>query len=212
MAIFKKTPFKEGVFEKLSISEGIKEIVRIIKGNAKAETLINHLSYIKEKAGQEAVDKILLELEKNGIGVKIEELKTLEQIPDNISTVVVYLTKTLLGWSEQEIYEMGNNAPKTSFITKTLMRGLFSIDMAVKMVPKYWRVHFSEGSLSVPSYDKKNKTLILKLDYHYPPSSCWFVQGYFRRAVQLIVGSNPVIEQTKFMYKGDPYQEFIIKW
>lgn len=81
------------------------------------------------------------------------------------------------------------------------------------MIPKYWKTYYTEGELAVGEYNEEKKILKLTLDIDYHPLGCLFLLGYFLGIASLLISSDNIkIEQTKFMYKGDKYQEFTITW
>ena len=62
--------------------------------------------------------------------------------------------------------------------------------------------------------DPKEKHLTVRLkDYKFHPDVCPYYAGIFLRLLEYFIPSREIIiEETKCMFKGDPYHEYTAHW
>lgn len=198
-----------------SLKEEAKKVIEHTKGEVRIATIQTHFQYIKEKKGEEGVKKVLEKLKELGYPIDLLELQKqgpLEWIPTGLGDLVILVAKEVFGWTDKDIFDMGNSAPKYSFIVRMLMKTFLSITKVFKESPKYWEKHFTSGKLETIEINEKEKYLILHLKHWCHPLMCIFYSGYFVRIGQYTLKGKVTIEETKCMSKGDPYHEFIIRW
>jgi len=113
-----------------------------------------------------------------------------------------------------DIFEMGNSAPKYSFIVKLLMKFFLSPLRSFKEGPNYWKKHYDFGILDTHELNEKEKYLVIRLkEYKFHPIICIYFQGYFQRIAQYVIKSEKfTTEETKCMHRGDLYHEFVVHW
>ena len=117
-------------------------------------------------------------------------------------------------WTERDIFEMGKDAPRYSFISKMLVAYFVSLRKFVAEVPKYWKKRFDTGELEVTELDEEKKYMILREKNHDAhPLVCLYHAGYYQRIAENIIKSNKItVEETGCVFRGDPYHEYIVKW
>lgn len=199
--------------ENLSLKE-IADKLMEIKGNVRGEVIRNDFNYIRYREGEEGVRKVEEKLKELGYPLKFKEIRPMEYYPEALSVLVIFLAKEIFQWTESDIFDMGNSAPKYSFFTKLLMRYFLSLKKCFEESPNYWKAHFDFGSLETVEFNEKEKYAIIRIKgYKFLPIMCFYHAGYFLRIVQFILkNENPTIEETKCVYKGAPYHEYKIKW
>ena len=196
----------------MSLREEIEKTMRI-KGKGIGAAIQTHVHYIREREGKEGVKKVQDRLKELGYSINFEKIEAMERVPLSLSYLVVLLAKEVFNWTDSDIFDMGNNAPKYSFIVKMVMKYFLSSKKSFQESPKYWRKHYDVGELETHQFNEKEKYMILRLKHQCPPTICVFYRGYFLRVAQYTIKSNKVtIEETKCINKGDPYHEFLIRW
>ena len=122
--------------------------------------------------------------------------------------------KDLFNWQEKDIFEMGSLAPKNSFVAKILMKYFISLERFMAEVPKYWKKHLDVGELEVYEFDEKKKYIVLReKGFKVHPILCVYHAGYYQGITKYIIKSEKIsVEETKCVFKGDPYNEYLIKW
>ena len=201
------------------LDESLKKEMEILwkftKGKVRAETIKNHFQCIETMEGKEGVEKVKEKLKELGHPINNpEQYSPLEMVPTALADSVVLVSKYVFRWTKKEIFEMGNSAPKFSFIVRLLMKTFLSLRKVFEESPKYWREHFTEGRIEAVEYNEKEKYLRLRLYHWCHPVMCVFYAGYFLRIGQYVIknAKELTIKETKCMNKGDPYHEFLIRW
>jgi hypothetical protein len=197
----------------LSLKEEAEKLMKI-KGNARGEALRNHFIYIRYKKGEDGISKVEEKMRELGYPLTFKEIKPLEWYPTVLGILIILAAKEVFNWKDSDIFDMGNSAPKYSFIVKLLMKYLLSPKKTFKESPKYWKKYFDFGDLKTVEFNEKEKYLVIRIiGFNLHPITCVFHSGYFLRIMQFVVKSEKTtIEETKCVHKGDPYHEYIIKW
>jgi hypothetical protein len=197
----------------ISLKEEAKRVMEITKGKVRGAGIQTQIHYIRLKKGEKGVRMVEEKLKELGYPLEFKKVKNLEWYPTGLADLVIIVAKELFNWQDKDIFEMGNNAPKYSFIVRLLMKYFLSPQRSFKESPKYWRKHFTSGVLEAHQFNEKEKYLIIRLIHQCHPVICIFYSGYFLRIAQYVIKSEKItIEESKCMSKGDPYHEFIIRW
>lgn len=195
---------------------GVPEVKKLmeIPGKARGVVLQTDAEYVKEKKGEKGLLVVEEELKKLGCPIAYEKIKTTDWYPIGLRAISLLVIKKVFNWSEKEIEEMGNTAPKYSFIVRSLLKYFLSFQKTYKEAPKYWEKHYMIGKLESSDYDEKRKYYVVRLkNFKIHPVLCAYLGGYFMRMGQMVLkGSNFKIEETKCMFKGDHYHEYTINW
>jgi hypothetical protein len=197
------------------IKEEIQKLTEI-PGKVRGQVFITDLEYVKEKKGQEGAELLKKRMEELGNPIDYGKIKTFDWYPVGLRAVSLLVIQEVFGWGDKEISEMGNLAPKYSFIVRLIMGHLLSIAKVFQESPKYWKKHYTVGKLETVKLDEKEKYLILHLkDFKVHPILCTYLfeDGYFLRIGQYVL-ENPKItsRETKCMFRGDSHHECLIKW
>lgn len=186
-----------------------------IKGNVKGEVIRTNFAYINDKKGEEGVRMAEEKLAELGYPLKFKEIKPLEWYPEALSALLVIVSKNIFNWTEADIFDMGNSAPKYSFIVvKILLKYFVSIKRVFEEAPRYWKRHFDYGELETVELNEKEKYAVVRAKGHqFHPLVCIYEAGYFLRILQFAIKSKKTsIKETKCTFKGDPYHEYVLRW
>ncbi len=175
--------------------------------------LETHVKYILYKEGPEGLKKVEDKMAELGYPTFFKEIKNFEYYPIGIVSLPAVIAKTIFSWSDKDIFEMGSSAPKYSAVIKLMLKYFVSAKKIVKEAPKYWKKHNTEGELTC-DLDENKKRVVIRLKFNpLHPLFCIFFQGYFLRMFQFVNLSEKLnIQETKCLFKGDKYHEFIISW
>lgn len=193
--------------------EEVDEIMKI-PGNNRGAILQTHAVYIRHKQGDEGVKMLEEKLKELGHPLKFEEVKPLSWYSEALSILIMVAAKDIFNWTDADIFEMGNMAPKSSFIVKLFIKYFVSLQKCFEQVPEHWRKNADYGEMEAHELNEKEKYVILWVkNSKSHPVSCIYRAGYFLRIAQFVIKSKKItIEETKCMFKGDPYHEYIIRW
>jgi hypothetical protein len=105
---------------------------------------------------------------------------------------------------------MGYAAPSGSLIVKLLMKFFVDFRKIVKESPVYWKKHYTTGKLEVVYFNDETKDVTVHLkDIKIHPLFCLYLEGYFERLYQFVTGKEGRAKETKCMFKGAPYHEYV---
>ncbi len=193
--------------------EEVDELMRV-SGNVKGVVFQTHAAFIRYKEGEKGIKMVEERLKELGYPLKFTEISSLAWYPEALSILVVLTAKEVFKWKDSDIFNMGNSAPKYSLIARMLVKTFISIKKVFEESPKYWKKHYDFGVLESYEINEKEKYVMLRLkEYKLHPTVCIYFCGYFYQIAQYVVRSKKItIEETKCVYRGGPYHEFLIKW
>lgn len=197
----------------ISLKKEAEKLMKI-KGNAKGETLLTHQKYIYYRQGEEGVRAVEEKMMELGYYLKFKEIKSLNWYPAAMGALVILVAKEIFNWTDVDIFDMGNSAPKHSFIIRFLMRYIFSPYKIFEESPRYWRAHYEFGTLEAVEFNEKEKYFLIRIkDCKFHPVTCVFFAGYSLKIAQFVIKSEKLnIKETKCVHRGDLYDEYIISW
>jgi len=189
---------------------------RLLKteGNVRGEVFRNTFSYIRETQGEQAVKLLEDKLAELGYPLKFKDVNRMSWYPEGLSVLLVLLTKEVLGFSDSDVFKMGNSVLKYSFIIKVMVRHFVSLDKVLERAPLLWNKHFDFGGVEIVEANEEKKYAIVRiLGYKFHEVGCHYLAGYFLRVVQLCIKSDKItIKETKCAHQGSPYHEFLVEW
>lgn len=171
--------------------------------------------YVRNKKGKDGVAALEKELARLGCPIDYGKIKAISWYPLGLRVVSLLVIKNIFDLKDEDIEEMGNLAPKYSLIVKLLMKYFLTIDMTYRESPKYWEKHYTVGRLETPGYSLKEKYFIVRIvDFKVHPILCVYFRGYFKRISQFLLQDAKIFktQETKCLFRGDPYHEILITW
>lgn len=194
----------------------VKDIIDNVKGETRGVVFKTDAEFIKENMGEEGLDKLQNMANKLNIPIDYRgETNATKWYPLSLRLLSILLIQDLFEWDNKKIMEMGEAAPKYSFIVRTLMRYFISFEKTFSETTKYWKEHYSVGELVVPDSSVVNDNyLVFQLrDFKIHPVLCEYYKGYFLSICKMIIkAENMVMEETKCTFKGDECHEFKVTW
>ncbi|MDD5382460.1 MAG: hypothetical protein PHH60_02265 [Candidatus Margulisbacteria bacterium] len=190
------------------------EIDRIMKteGKVKGAVFQTDAEYIKRTLGLEKLNKIRELLNSWGYPMDYENTKALEWFPAGLRALSLLAIQSVAGLDDGQIKEMGNQAPKHSFIVRLLFNFFVSLKKLSQSAPEFWRRHWAAGKLEAGEFNEAGKylTIIIKdLDLH--PFFCKYEEGYLQRIAQYI-NPSAKCQELKCTFRGGPHHEYRISW
>lgn len=182
-----------------------------IKGEVKGVVFQTDANYILKKEGEKGLKKLEEAVKELGYPIDYRKSRALDVYPIGLRVVSLILIKDTFAWPDSEIRRMGYMAPTTSFIVKLLMKFFVDFKKFINEVPKYWKKHYSVGSLEVLSMNEETKEAVLHLkDINIDPLLCLYLEGYFERLYEFVVGGGKgICKENKCVFKGDSCHEYI---
>ncbi len=196
----------------MSLEEKAKILIEK-KGRTKAEALKFCLRYVERKEGREKKDMVIAKLKELGFEESYEKLKPFDWVKEATLIMLYLILMEVLDWSEEDIFKMGEEEPKESFIARILMN-MLSIEKVMKEAPKYWRKFYDFASIEPVEIDKEKRFLIIRIHgYDFDPIGCVYIKGFLITLSKFTIkAKNYSIKETKCIHEGEKFHEYIITW
>ncbi len=196
-----------------TLEETVKRL-RDFPGNVKGEVFRTHADYIRKKEGEHGLKKLQERMESLGASIDFDKIKSFEWVSEGMSSLTIIIAKDTFGWSDEEVFEMGRFAPKTSFIIKVMIQYLVSMDRLFDSAEKYWDKHYDFGGLEKVEYNKEEKKMVIReKDFKTHPVVCIYHAGYYKGLSEFAIKSDKVdVKETACVHHGADYNEFTITW
>ncbi len=200
--------------EKEKSLQEVADELKNFSGRVKGEAFRTRVEFIKQKEGEEGVKRLEEKMEELGVSIKLEEVNSTDWVNEGINSLCVAVAKDIFNWTERDVFDLGRFAFKTSFLTKTILRYLVSLKMAINAIPRYWRNYYDFGEMEAVYCSEEDKHgIVRKKGYKTHPLICIQHKGYLTAGAKLILkGKDVNVEETKCMHKGDDYHEYRITW
>lgn len=193
--------------------EDIQKLLKV-PGEVKGQVFVTDFEYVKEKKGKEGIKILKEKIKEWGELIDYEGININQWYPMGLRVISLLAIKEAFGFGEKEIKDLGESAPKFSFLVKVLLKYFVSTERSFKESPNYWSKHYSVGKLEPVEFNESEKYAVLRLrDFKIHPILCNYLLGYFLTIAKYTIRSEKIeIEEKKCMFKGDPYHEFFFKW
>jgi hypothetical protein len=169
--------------------------------------------YIKTTKGEEGLKRLEAEMKNLGHPINFNKVKTLDWYPIGLRALTLIALKRAFNWGNKELVEFGKSMLVFNPLIKLAARYLISTEKLFKTVSTHWSKNHTQGWLEPYKFDKKEKYAIVRLhDFKIHPNFCFLFLGYFKSMAQFSGRRNVTIKETKCMFKGDPYHEYLIRW
>lgn len=185
------------------------------KGNTKGSELITFARYIEEKYGKDGVKAIETKLRELGYPFKFDDVKALgEWYPEALNVSAILIARDLFKWTKSDFFKFGYDSPKYSFLVKVLIKYFVTLKTFESESRTYWSKFMDFGELEWAEINEAKKYVVLRLKgYDMHPDMCEYYRGFFLKMSENVVkGENVKVEETRCIYKGDPYHELLVTW
>lgn len=191
----------------------LKEIQKL-NGKVRGSVFVTDTKYVTEQKGKKGLEELTKRIKKENPDFDLDDIKNTKWYPLEWRVLMLLAAQETFGWNRKDIYEWGRAAPGTSFVVKTLMRYFTTFEKTTQQASAYWRKHYSIGELEAVEFNSKEKYVIFRLkNFSVHPVTCPYLAGFFQGMGELTNPSEKIkTTETKCVFKGDDYHEFIIEW
>lgn len=182
-----------------------------MKGEIKGVTFQTDAEYVKKNWGQPGLEKLKKELDRLGYPIDYETVKALEWYPMGLRLLSLRVIKDLFGLDDQGIKSIGNNAPKVSFVIKMFMKFFVSIPATFAQAAGIWRKHYSLGTIEPEIHEDEKYTIFHLRDIDVPPDLLRYIEGYFERVGEYLLGPGVECHEIESQRKEGQYA-FRLTW
>ena len=185
--------------------------------SVRGEQILMFKKEVIRLGGKGDIKKFEQEIEKLGCSFRFNKISALDWYPMGIRTICFIVLKDIYKLTDDDIVGSGVRFIGDSIVIKLFFRYFSSRDTAFKHIPEYWKKISTCGRAEavklVQSPDGKEGYFIARLhDFKIHPLHCLFCLGAFLQLAKLLGGKNAKIKETKCMFKGDDYHEYVISW
>ena len=189
------------------------EKLRKVKGEIRGVSLKGDGEFVLKEVGEKGLKKLEETMAKLGFPIKYREIKPMSFYPLSLDAINLVTITKLFNFDEKKLQELGRFLAKASLLLRLFMRYFASIETIAKKAPEMWKKSYTIGDLKFVKFDKEKKHMIIRLgNFQVHPLYCPVFRGYLSCVVHMVINSEITCEETKCMFRGDPYHEFSLKW
>lgn len=184
-----------------------------VKGECRGLALREHLEYLLSREGPAGLKKLEEAITAAGYPFKYQDLKPMHFYPLGLEAILLLAAKKVFNYGDAEIEAMGAGNVRVSLVVRLFAKYLVSLEKIAGEAPKIWERYFTVGRVAPIKIDQVTRSASLRLeDFKLHPVECLSLKGYFSALAKLVLNQPVVCEETKCVFRGDPYHEFLIKW
>ena len=187
-----------------------------VKGEGRGIIFKPELDFVIKEEGKNGLQKLEKAMEKMGLPLKYETIKSMGFYPLKKKALMLVLMKKLFNYSDEKFKEIGRSSAKFPGLLRRLIGFLMgdkNIKNMLEQGNRVWKLYFTVGELKLTEFNGKERWGIVRLkDFQVHPLECKFLTGFWSVIIQLLVKKEVTCEETKCIYKGDEYHEFLLKW
>jgi len=175
------------------------------------------IKVIKKIFGEEGLKVIEKESKILGLPFVSEKIQESEWYPVGILAEIFYILQEKFNFKEKDFAELGEKVVKFSPAIRLLMK-YFAIPEKIAKIaaPRLWRRFFDVGEAEVCEFkdSKKEGFLIVRIkDFKLHPLHFLYLGHFFLGMTKLVKKfKEATVKETKSPFRGDKYQEYLIKW
>jgi hypothetical protein len=198
--------------EQIISKKEVDELMKI-EGEARGISIKGEAEFILKEKGEKGLKKLEDTMAKIGCPIKYGELNALGFYPLKYEAITTFVLKKVFNFKEEDFRKVGAFEAKLSLIIRMFMKYFLSLELMAKKTPVIWRKYYTVGNLTAQEFNKKEKYAILRIEnFKLHPSHCRTLEGFFATIVQMVVKELVTCKETKCIFKGDEYHEFLLKW
>ena len=198
--------------EQIILKEELEELMKI-KGEIRGVAIKGEMEFILKEEGKEGLKRLEDQIADLGYPIKYKEIKPMTFYPLNLYGVVQLVIKSLFNFDNKKFQEMGAFEAKISLIARLFLKFFFSSERMIREAPRMRKRYLTVGELEVIEAEEEKKYIILRIEnFRFHPIHCQILKGFISTIIQMIVNSKVSCEETKCVYEGDEYHEFLLRW
>jgi len=182
------------------------------EGEGRGMNIKSMFDYTYQKYGDIGVRKVEKQMADWGYPIKRSEVKPMSYHPLFMNYLFVAAVQESFNLNKKQLMEMGAIMFKFNLFTKLFMKYFVSLEMITEQVPKMFGKHYTVGTMKMIKYDMKKRYAVFHEYFKVDQRHSDIHHGYLVKAAEMIIKKPITSEQTKNVFKGDPYNEYILKW
>lgn len=193
----------------VNLTEQDKEYINSNKGSYTARGVIDLLVTVEKKLGIEKRSKIVEEMKM--LGLDLSGIKETSIIPLTTFITLLIVKKQVLNLSDEEIYDLGREAAKLSFVLKYASRLLLSLDVICKNANVGWHKYYKTGELTVTELNKEERRIKGEVrNFTGHPIHCRYIEGYFAQMIFFVTGRETKCYEEECIFNGGSVHRYVM--
>jgi len=199
------------------ITKKLADSLMSINKEARGINLKSDAEYILRVGGEKAIKKAESEFIKLGYPFKYKNVRAFGYYPMGIRMLSLLIIEKVFNLEDKDLKKVCGFPTYLAMISqlaKRLFASSESLGRIAEQAPKIWQQHFTGGNLKIVEYDLEKKYCIIRIwDLEAHPAFCPCLAGYFQTLGKTVTRSKELTcHETKCVYDGDEYHEFLVKW
>ena len=194
------------------------EAIKAIRGEVRGSGVRDGANFLVKKRGEEALKKLERAMARLGYPINYRKIKRMELFPLSVSALNLLTTQRLFNLEDKHFEESGAEQAKLSVLPRLLIESFVSTEKAIEFAPKIWNKNYTTGSLEIVEFSRTEKKAVVRIkDFTGHRLHYLNIKGYLKEMASILsksekdIGKIDCIE-TKSVFRGDPYHEFILTW
>jgi len=189
------------------------KVVKKINGEIRGIAFNANCDFIFQAKGLRGIKKLETKMAELGFPFECKDIRPMDFYPMKTAVIFMLAVKEVFNFSDKKFEEIGASSVKFNLFLKIFMKYFSSLDLIASQVPNLWRKHYTIGDLEMTEYSKEKRYIILRLkDFFIHPIYCSNFKGYFTKIAEMTLKYKVKCEETKCVFRGNPYHEFLITW
>ena len=182
------------------------------EGEVIGAAFVSDLAYIESHFKKESAQKVEDLLKSWGQPLEYDKIDPKQLYPTGLRILSILAIQQAFGLNDKQIFIMGLEGPKRSFIIRLLLKLFLSVDKIFNSAPSVWKRYWTVGNLEVLEVNEAEKRVRLKITgANLHPVLCKYYEGYFTGILRF-ARADAIAKETKCVLRGDPYHEYIFTW
>lgn len=191
----------------------IQEWKKNLKGQVRGVAFKGYQKFILEKEGPDGLKKLEEEVSRITQTFDLNRVEAMKFYPFWFYVAVLEIIKRLFDYNDEKFQEMGRFNIKTSLLIRSSLKYFLSLERVLKETPRLWKKYLTAGTLYIKEYNEKEQRIVIQIkDYYGTPLQCSILKGFFVQALEMVLKKEGECKETKCIYRGDEYHEFLITW
>lgn len=191
------------------------EVDQIMKteGEVRGAVFKTDRKFILDKKGEEGIKEVEKELEEMGHPFKYNEAEDMEFYSFGLRMLSLLAIKKALGFSEEDIEEMGRSAPKASFLIKFFTKYFLSVGKTINKIEDVWKKHSTTGNVEVIEIDEEEGRSVFRFSsINFHPLYRKYLAGYLAGAISMVTGKKVEAKEINRSEEEKDFYEFEAVW
>lgn len=198
--------------QELLTKESVQRLLQI-QGECRGMNVKTDWDFILRTEGKEGLKKLEAKMAEVGYPLRHEQISSVDFYPVGLDAVSMLAIKETFNYDDQAMERLGEIAVSFSLITKIFIKYFVSLHSFAEELPKMWPKYYTVGELTMDEYDRTKRYVVLRLkNFKLHPIYCTVFKGFFGKVASMVIGASVVCQETKCMFRGDEYHEYLITW